>query len=48
VLIKTRGAEGMVMQSIHNQPSVTTKMEDDANDDFMVAADLLAPFKRVM
>lgn len=48
VLIKTRGSESMVMQSIRGNPSTTTKMEDDANDDFMVAADLLTPFKRVM
>lgn len=48
VLIKTRGSEALVMQSIHGNPSTTTKLEDDANDDFMVAADLLAPFKRVM
>jgi hypothetical protein len=48
VLIKTRGSEALVMQSIRGNPSTTTKLEDDANDDFMVAADLLQPFKRVM
>lgn len=48
VLIKTRGSEAMVMQNIRGNPSTTTKLEDDANDDFMVAADLLQPFKRVM
>lgn len=46
VLIKTRGAESIVMQSMHGQPMQTEKMEGGAGDDWEAAVDLLDAFKR--
>lgn len=47
MLIKTRGAEALEMQSISNNMSVVEKGEDSPNDDFSIVIDLLEDYRRV-
>lgn len=48
VLIKTRGAEAIVMPSMGGQPTITEKLEGGAGDDWEAACDLLARYRRVV
>lgn len=47
-LIKTRGAEGIVMASIRSEPNQKVDSEDGGMSDVALAKGLLAPFRRVI
>lgn len=48
VLIKTRGAESIVMSSFRQQPHEKDDMESGAIGDYDTATDLLQPYRRVV
>lgn len=45
-LIKTRGADAIVMSSIRQQPSDTKKIEDGGLEEIDLAVEMLLPFRR--
>lgn len=45
-LIKTRGAEAIVMGNLRAQPSQTTKIEDGGLEEIDLAVEMLLPFRR--
>lgn len=47
-LVKTRGAEGIVMAAIRSEPNQKVDSEDGGMNDVALAKGLLAPFRRVI